>query len=354
MRGIRPFPDFRGLVTLVSLSLLAAAACTRASAPSAPAGFQKGVAYTGYSAISYDGTGPRLSLDRIKQAQASWISLLVTGHQDTIHTTTIDFSGPGTPSDESLKRIIGYARGLGLKVMLKPHVDLANDSAHYRGEIGPNFTPADWDAWFASYRPFILHYAQMAARTGCELFCVGCELGTTAVHAAEWRSIVAAVRKIYPGPLTYADNQVEVSADAVSWWDAVDFIGQDCYPTLTGAANPSVDDLLAGWVSFRAKLEGLSAKWDRPLILTEIGCRSVAGGAQNPWDWQRPGAVDPAVQRDFYEAAFRALNGLGWERGIYWWQWSPDPADGGPADTGHSPRGKPAEGVLSEWFPKLD
>ena len=66
--------------------------------------------------------------------------------------------------------------------MLKPHVDLTEDSAHYRGEIGPDFTAADWAAWFASYRPFILHYAEMAERTACELFCVGCELGDY-VHA---------------------------------------------------------------------------------------------------------------------------------------------------------------------------
>jgi hypothetical protein len=353
MRGPQPFPRLRPIAAVLSAGVLALAGCARKPAPAGLAEFQRGVAYTGYSSTSYDGPGPRLSLDRIKQDRASWISLLVTGYQESIDTTAIGFSGPATPADPSLEQIIGYAHGLGLKVMLKPHVDLANDGAHYRGEIGPDFTPADWAAWFASYRPFILHYAEMAARTGCELFCVGCELGTTAVHAAEWRSIVEAVRKIYPGPLTYADNQVEVNADAVSWWDAVDFIGQDCYPTLTQVVDPSVDDLLAGWVSFRAKLEGLSARWDRPLILTEIGCRSVAGGAQNPWDWQRPGAVDLAVQRNFYEAAFRALDGLDWVRGVYWWQWSPDPGDGGQDDTGYSPRGKPAEDVLGFWFPKL-
>ena len=127
--------------------------------------------------------------------------------------------------------------------MLKPHVDLANDSPHYRGEIGPGFTAADWAAWFASYRPFILHYAAMAARTGCELYCVGCELGTTAVHAVQWREIVAAVREVYAGPLTYADNQVEWDPEAVTWWDAVDFIGQDVYPTLTQVVEPTVEDL---------------------------------------------------------------------------------------------------------------
>jgi len=337
-------------VLAVCAALAAAAACHRSSDDGDLTEFQKGVAYTGYSATAYEGDGPLLALDRLEGTNATWTSVLVTGYQDTIHATTIDFAGPGTPPDAAVERIIRRARALGLKVMLKPHVDLANDSQHYRGEIGPDFTAADWAAWFASYRPFILHYAAMAERTDCELFCVGCELGTTAVHEAEWRQIVSAVRGLYSGPLTYADNQVEYAPNAVAWWDAVDFIGQDAYPTLTQAVEPTVDDLLDGWAAFRGKLQALSEAWGKPLILTEIGCRSVQGGAQNPWDWQRQGAVDLDVQANFYEAACRAVSGLGWLRGMYWWQWMPDPDDGGPADTGYSPHDKPAEDVLRTWY----
>ena len=334
--------------------VLFAAACHRASDDGDLREFQKGVAYTGYWGTAYEGDGPLLALDRLEDTNASWVSVLVTGYQETIHTTSIDFAGPGTPTDASIERIIRRAHDLGLKVMLKPHVDLANDSGHYRGEIGPDFTPADWAAWFSSYRPFILHYAAMAESAGCELFCVGCELGTTAVHETEWREIVAAVRGVYAGPLTYADNQVESDLDAVDWWDSVDFIGQDAYPTLTQVVAPTVDDLLDGWTSFRAKLQQLSDRWGKPLILTEIGCRSILGGAQNPWDWQRQGPVDLTVQANFYEAACRAVEGRSWLRGMYWWQWSPDPDDGGTNDTGYTPHGKPAEDVLRSWYLQLD
>lgn len=342
------------VVMLVGASVLSWSACHRTSDNANVREFQKGVAYTGYSATTYDGDGPCQSLQELRQTNASWASVLVTGYQETIHTTSIDMAGPATPTDASVERIIGCAHDLGLKVMLKPHVDLANDSAHYRGEIGPGFTAADWAAWFASYRPFILHYAEMAARTECEMFCVGCELGTTAVHAAEWRGIVAAVRGVYTGPLTYADNQIEYAPDAVTWWDAVDFIGQDAYPTLTQVERASVDDLLNGWTSFRDRLRRLSEKWDKPVILTEIGCRSVFGGAQNPWDWQRQGPVDLDVQRNFYEAALRAVADRSWLRGMYWWQWSPDPEEGGPDDIGYTPHGKPAEEVLRSWYLRLE
>ena len=341
------------LVTAGCLALLSAAAACRAK-PAASEGrvFEKGIAFTGYWSTAYDGDGPAQSLTNLKQTNATWISLLVTGYQDTINSTAIGYAGASTPTDASLEAIVRKAHGLGLKVLLKPHVDLANDPDHYRGEIGPAFTADDWTAWFASYRAFILHYAALAADTRCEMFSVGCELGTTAVHADEWRRIVTEVRAAYTGPLTYADNQVESNPDAVGWWDAVDDIGQDAYPTLTQNVNPTVDDLLAGWATFRPKLQQLAQKWGKPLILTEIGARSVAGGAQNPWDWQKQGAVDLTVQSNFYEAALRSVSGQSWMAGMFWWQWSPDPADGGASDTGYTPHGKPAESVLRTWYGK--
>jgi hypothetical protein len=312
--------------------------------------FMKGVAFTGYSRDAYTGDVPRRSVDALKVTNADWASILATGYQATIHSTSIDFSGPGTPSDASLAALIGYARSIGLRVMLKPHVDLFDDDLHYRGEIGPGFTAADWSAWFSSYRTFILHYAAMAARTECELFCVGCELGSTAFREADWRGIIAEIRTVYNGPLIYADNLVEGAPDAIHWWDALDYIGEDAYPTLSDKVEPSVSDLLAGWGPFLKKLEALSKRWNKPLVLTEIGYRSVRGGTINPWDWQRQGPVDLTVQENAYEAAFRAISGKSWLAGIFWWQWMPDQDHGGPTDTGYSPHGKPAESVLRAWF----
>jgi len=312
--------------------------------------FMKGVAFTGYSRAAYTGDGPPRSMDALKATNANWVSVLATAYQETIHSTSIDLDGPGTPSDASVEGLIAYARSIGLKVMLKPHVDLWNDDRHYRGEIGPNFTAEDWTAWFASYRAFILHYAAMAARTNCEMFCVGCELGSSAFREADWRAIIAEVRTVYGGPLIYADNLVEWNPDAVRWWDALDYIGEDAYPTLSRKTEPAVADLLEGWGPFLAKLESLSKRWGKRLVLTEIGYRSIQGGTIDPWDWQRQGPVDLKIQETAYEAAFRAISGKNWIAGIFWWQWMPGPDHGGPADTGYSPHRKPAETVLRSWF----
>ncbi|MDH7494214.1 MAG: hypothetical protein QHH44_10025 [Candidatus Saccharicenans sp.] len=308
--------------------------------------FQKGVAFTGYTRDAYVGWQAETSLQNLKKTNARWVSLLVTAYQDNINSTVIDYNSAYTPNDDSVRHMINYAHQLGLKVMLKPHVDLLNDPHHWRGQIGLHFNEAAWGQWFSSYRQFILHYAQIAAETGTEQFCVGCELDATVARAQDWRQVIAAIREVFPGTLVYADDQVESKPEAVTFWDALDLIGQDLYPVLTSKTNPSVSDLCYGWKRLLNRIKELSERWGKPVLITEIGYRSVQGAAQRPWDWQKEGPVDLVVQRKCYEAALRMVAGRPYLAGMYWWQWFPDLDIGGPNDTSFSPFRKPAEKVL--------
>lgn len=357
-------PRIRAFPAVLSLSAFVLASCLIIAGPdksvervrerervSTRRAFQKGVAFTGYSRYTYVGEGPRVALRDVVAVNAEWISLLVTGYQDTIESTEIDLYGEATPTDASVAGIIDYAHELGLKVMLKPHVD-PREANSWRGEIGPSFDEAEWAAWFDSYRSFILHYAALARDSGADLFSVGCEFDATVHRASEWRSVIAAVREVYSGPLIYADDQAESNPDAVTWWDALDYIGMDAYPTLSSQLRPSISSLCHGWEGYLEKLRALSERWGKPLVITEIGYRSVEGGAQNTWDWAREGPVDLVTQRKCYEAALRMVAGRTWLAGMYWWQWAPDHSDGGPDDTGYSPHGKPAEDSLAFGYKK--
>jgi len=315
-----------------------------------PREFQKGISFTGYTKNAYSTWAAQESLARLKQTNARWISLLVTAYQDNINSTVIDYSGFNTPADDSLVGIIDYAHQLGLKVMLKPHVDLLNDPNHWRGQIGANFSQADWQMWFSSYRQFILHYAQLARQCQVEQFCVGCELDDTVRRLSDWRAIIQEIRQVYNGRLVYADDQLESNPEAVQFWDELDYIGLDLYPTLTTSLSPSVSELCQGWEKLLLKIKLLSARWGKKVIITEIGYRSVRGAAQNPWDWQKSGPVDLVVQRKCYEAALRMVAGRSYLAGMFWWQWFPDLSIGGPGDTSYTPYGKPAEKVLTLRF----
>ena len=312
--------------------------------------FQKGIAFDGYRFDAYVGPAARRSLHDLRATGATWVELVVTASTPSVRSTAIDRFGPSTPTDASLRSIIAYAHRLGLKVLLKPHVDPSGSGSHWRGEIGLSFDARQWSIWFANYRAFIVHYAELANDSGADQFCIGCELDGTVLQEAAWRGVAAAVRSAYGGPLTYADDQVLGHPDAIKWWDAVDVIGEDIYPTLSQKLEPSVDDLRDGWRKYIPWLHQLAQRRHMPVLITEIGCRSVAGGAQYPGDWRHAGSVDLGLQQRWYAAALKELSRRSWLVGTYWWGWSPNPKERGPHDTGYTPYGKPAERVLRAWY----
>jgi hypothetical protein len=81
-------------------------------------------------------------------------------------------------------------------------------------------------------------------------------------------------------------------------------------------------------------------------MITEVGWPSVDGGAVHPWDYTADGAVDVEEQRRAYRAFARAWGGTALA-GVFFWEWS---GAGGAADRGYTPRDKPAECVLANWF----
>ncbi|MFQ5593417.1 MAG: hypothetical protein ACE5HA_04645 [Anaerolineae bacterium] len=311
---------------------------------------QNAIAYAGWWSGDYSQPAADLALARLADTGANWISLLATGYQDNIGSTTI-YTNTATPTDADLIHVITEAHSLGLQVMLKPHLDLWDDPDHWRGEIGDAFSSeAEWAAWFAAYQDFIWHYAELAEAHGADQFAVGTELVGTTQREADWRAVIAGVRSRYSGPIVYAANH-SGEETSITWWDAVDLIGVDAYYPLTGVDNPTVAELIAGWAPHVATLSNLANQWPaKSIILTEIGYRSQDGANRHPWDWWSGGAIDLQEQADAYQAAFESLYDQPWFAGMYWWDWETDPFQGGPCDDGYTPYDKPAEDVVRAWY----
>src|SRR5450432_3435009 len=100
-------------------------------------------------------------LFKIQQLGANSVAIDIYNFQDTSTSTTI---GPNTarysPTTAALQHAIDQIHSLGMNVVFKPMVDL-NDGS-WRGFINP--TPADVNAWFASYTSFIDTYADLAQK----------------------------------------------------------------------------------------------------------------------------------------------------------------------------------------------
>lgn len=340
---------YKKIIVLSSALLLILASAGRDSSDAVASTKQKGMSYAAWWSGLYSHPDSDKSLKNLAATGADWISLIVTCYQDNVGSTKIA-PNISTPTDEDLIHVIRQAHSLGLKVMLKPHVDLWNDPSHWRGQIGNVFrTEAEWTAWFASYRNFINHYADLGQTHGADQFSAGCELSGTAHRAADWRRVVTEVRSRYRGPLVYAANH-SGEETGITWWDAVDYIGVDTYFPLTQKKDATLAELKSGWEKHITTLSNLAVKWQKPIIITEIGYRSLDGAAMHPWNWQISGPIDLGEQADAYRAAFQSLYHRFWLAGIFWWSWSHDPLEGGPCDNGYTPYDKPAEDVLRSWY----
>jgi hypothetical protein len=295
------------------------------------------------------------NFEPLQRLGVEWISQTPFGWQrdpdrPVIRLNTRSVLGFGAywgESDEGISLTTRLAHQRHMRVLLKPHLWLGH--GEWCGGIRMK-NEADWAAWFQSYSNFIQHYAQLAEREKIEMLCVGVELKNTATRERDWRAVIAGVRQVYHGRLVYAANW-DGEVDSVAFWDALDAIGVQAYYPLSTRSDPEVTDLLAGWEQWEGPLERQAARWNKPVVFTEVGYKSCPGAANQPWEWDPSGPVDLDLQSRCYEALLRACWDRPWFGGLWFWKWSPDyERAGGPANRDFTPERKPAEGVIRKWY----
>ncbi len=300
--------------------------------------------YAGYSARVFCGATSDARLGELPALHVNTLALVPVWYQATAASTTIA-PWPGlSPTDACVLHAITTARRLGLRVVLKPFVDVRDGT--WRALIRPR----SWSAWFASYRAFIAHYARLATLGGAWALVVGTEMSSSDVsQPAQWRRVIATARRAFAGPLTYAADWPQYRS--IGFWSDLTWIGIDAYFPLAPGPNPTEGQLLAAWQPWLVQI----AAWhpQKPVLLTEIGYRSERGSTADPAVFNRAAPPDPALQVAAFRAAFRALTPQPWLMGALWFWWdNPSTADhaGGTLDRGYTPRGKPAAAVLARWY----
>jgi hypothetical protein len=284
----------------------------------------------------------------------TWISQTPFGWQGKADEPTFRMVTDGRvywgERDSGLVVTTRLARARGIRTLLKPHLWLRDRSnGQWVGSIAMK-SEADWAAWFARYEEFIVHYARLAETSGMEALAIGTELEGTTMREAEWRRIIAAVRRVYHGRLTYAANW-SGEFEQVKFWDALDFIGVQAYFPLSNVAEAAVDELVAGWAPHVARLEAIHKSTGKPIVLTEIGYKAADRATVEPWTWTTTDRYNPDEQARAYEAAYRALWSKPWCEGFYWWKWFPaGHHEAGGRDRYFTPQAKPAAAVMARWY----
>jgi hypothetical protein len=267
---------------------------------------------------------------------ATHVALVVPLYQTDGASTELGLDTRFSPTLDTVAETARAAKRDGLEVMIFPIVRL---SAPRAGEWRGTLAPRDRDAWFASYGERLGDLAGIAAMTGAKRLVVGSELSTLDGDLDRWRPLCEKMRAVFGGKLVYSANWDHYQKAAL--FDLVDEEGISGYFNLRDAKAPD-DDATAesGWRHLRQELEAWRAKRTSPFIFTELGYRSRAGATAAPWDEGPGGTPDPDEQRRGFAAFRRAWTGSDALDGLYVWNWY---GYGGPATTGYTPRGKPAE-----------
>lgn len=221
--------------------------------------------------------------------------------------------------DEAVRR----ARAADIALFWKPHLAYWGSFA-WRGDVAFGEDEAAWTRFFTQYRAFIVDHARFAERHGIRLFAVGVELeATTTSHEAQWRAIIAEIRQVYSGTITYAANWDQL--DAVPFWDALDWIGVQAYFPLSHEDAPTSATLMAGWEQPLRQLRALSAGLgDKPVLFAEIGYDQSPDAAREPWrtNSQQDDAT-LALRRQLIQVALDRIEREPFMAGMFWWKWMP-------------------------------
>jgi hypothetical protein len=297
----------------------------------------------------------RRILGEIADLGADTVLISNAGYQEHAGSETFQIDPKVTPSARQWQEIFDIAHGNGLRIILMPIILLSNPRGNeWRGVIAP----PSWDDWMEQYLQFLLHFARIAAKGNVEVLMVGSELVSAekSVRLDQWRHLIREVRKTFPGLLSYSSNWDHYRV--VSFWDELDLIGMTSYYKLAADPNPPLSLLEEEWKPIKRNLIRWQRTIGKPLLFTEVGWCSQDGASIYPWNYYHSQEATPTgleEQRRCYRAFMNTWRDTmkPWSDtpkvgGVIWWEWSDVP--GGTDDYSYTPKGKPAEGELREWF----
>ena len=237
--------------------------------------------------------------------------------------------------------------------------------------------------WFDQYSKFILHHADLAARSDAQVLVIGgswvepaipggrladgSPSGVPADSESRWREIITQVRTRYDGQIWWAMPFSQAVLGAPSFLDSVDGIYPLFSEPLTSRPDATQEEMEAEAARLAdTALLPLRLRFDKPLILAPAyasadgagtaclpdpagGCLPLSALEQPAPDF--PGIpLDLQEQADIYRALLSVANSRTWIDGFISRGYYPPAA---LQDKSASVNGKPARDILAYYFPRL-
>jgi hypothetical protein len=286
-------------------------------------------------------------LREVASLGANTVLIGADAYQKNATTGPITIDPKRTPTPEQWKEILTIARKeCGLKVILAPKILLADPvGTEWRGVI----QPTSWRKWFIEYRSVMNHFADIAEASHIEVLMVGSEMVSAEKHTNEWLEVIRQIRTRYKGKLSYSANWDHYQP--IQFWDQLDLVGMTSYYKLSEEANPTVESMVKAWEPIKQGILDWQKSVGKPILFTEVGWCSQEGASIEPWNYyykQTATQKGHLEQAACYEAFIKAWGDVPQVGGVIWWEWT---TYGGGRDCyNYTPKGKPAEKILRQWF----
>ena len=185
------------------------------------------------------------------------------------------------PTDERMTRLAKLAHRRGLKVMVMPVLKLDQPRP---GDWAGMISPTSLNDWWKDYSNTVLFYADLARRTGSDIFAIGAQLVSTEEQeqAGRWRSLAGRVRRLYGGHVCYvADPR---TCRQISWWDSLDLLAVTAAFGTGSDGLPALKSLLASPAPAGQAVQAFQAGIRRPAVHVLTGptqaLRRAAGASR--------------------------------------------------------------------------
>ena len=288
----------------------------------------------------------------VLEVNANWVALMPFGFVESVTNPNLGYNVKWQWWGEKVSGVKEASKVFskqGIKRMLKPQIWVRGGA--FTGNIEMQ-SEEEWKVFEKKYEEFILAYAQVAQEEGFEIFCVGTELNKFVVaRNSFWENLIAKVRAVYKGKLTYAANWDTYRKP--KFWQQLDFIGIDAYFPLSEKKTPSVQELNLAWLPLKQEIKNFSEKNKKPILFTEFGYRSVDYTTKEPWDSNISGAYNVTAQKNALHSIFETFWKEDWFQGGFLWKWFDNQErSGGEGHTGFTVQNKDSELFLKKQFNK--
>lgn len=279
---------------------------------------------------------------QVQLTGANCVSLMPYAYTK-VGTDTLVSSTQWQWSGESLQGVemsVLQAKNKGLMPIIKPHLWIMGGG--YTGTMTFNDS-ASRHLWNAQFIQYIKSFAVLSEKHQLPYFILATEMQSMWQESPEdFLALIDTCRAAYHGKLIYAANWDEYNQ--LPHWDELDVIGINAYFPLENAEKARQN-----WAVLKKEIPAFAKRFNKPVMFTEIGYRSIANPFAEPWVSDTDEPISEDAQAKAWQIFFEEVYKEPWLRGVFVWKWFPHFKED-HKKTGFTPQGKKAELIIARYF----